>query len=119
MPSALIRIFNAIPSQLFSAAAELRMINPNHWTLFYVNPDLVSFDLSCSIHPRRLTTSDSFKERFTRARSSMSLRAHLMISYYVRILAKMEENLFVLYWDRCLCFLARGWIGNLFRFRID
>ncbi len=34
---ALVQIFNAIPSPSFSAPAELRMINSNHWSLFYVN----------------------------------------------------------------------------------
>jgi len=51
--SALVQIFNAIPSPSFSAPAELRMINPNLWTLSSVNPSLKPLKLSCSIHPRR------------------------------------------------------------------
>jgi hypothetical protein len=55
---ALVQIFNAIPSPSFSAPAELRMINPNHWSLSYVNSSLRPLELPCSIHPRRTTRSD-------------------------------------------------------------
>jgi hypothetical protein len=41
--SALVQIFNAITSASFSAPAELRMINPNLWTLSSVNPTLKPF----------------------------------------------------------------------------
>jgi len=50
--SALVQIFNAIPSSLFSAAAELAALR----------------------HPRRPTQSDSLEERFGKAKSSMPLR---------------------------------------------
>jgi hypothetical protein len=71
---ALVQIFNAIPSSSFSAPAELRTIIPDHWLLSYVNPSLKSLELSCSIHPRRPTGSDSLEGRFQKAKSSMSLR---------------------------------------------
>jgi hypothetical protein len=72
--SALVQIFNAIPSPSFSAPAELRMINPNLWTLSSVNPTLKPMESSCSIHPRRPTRSDSLEGRFRKAKSSMPLR---------------------------------------------
>jgi len=50
--SALVQIFNAIPSSFFSAAAELATLK----------------------HPRRPTQSDSLEERFGKAKSSMALR---------------------------------------------
>jgi hypothetical protein len=59
---------------LFSAPAELRMINPNHWSLSHVNPNLKPLELSCSIHPRRPTGSNSLAGWFEKAKSSMSLR---------------------------------------------
>jgi len=71
---ALVQIFNAIPSPSFSAPAELRMVNPNPWSLSYVNPSLKSLEWSCSMHPRRPTGSDSLAGRFWKAKSSMSLR---------------------------------------------
>ncbi len=58
----------------FSAPAVLRMINPNLWTLAFVNPSLPSLESSCSIHPRRQTESDTLAGRFCKAKSSMSLR---------------------------------------------
>ena len=72
--SALVQIFSAIPSPSFSAPAELRMINPSHWSLSPVNPSPKPLELSCSIHPRRPTASDSLAGRFRKAKSSMSLR---------------------------------------------
>jgi hypothetical protein len=50
--SALVQIFNAIPSSFFSAAAELATLK----------------------HPRRPTQSGSLEERFGKAKSSMALR---------------------------------------------
>jgi len=64
---ALVQIFNAIPSPFFSAPAELRIFNPNHWSLSYINPSLKPLEWSCSIHPRRPTGSDSLEERFRKA----------------------------------------------------
>jgi hypothetical protein len=64
---ALVQIFNAIPSPSFSAPAELRMINPNHWSLSCVNQSLKPLELSCSIHPRRPTGLDSLEVRFRKA----------------------------------------------------
>jgi hypothetical protein len=65
--SALVQIFNAIPSPPFSAPAELRMIHPNLWTLTSVNPTLKPLESSCSIHPRRPTRSDSIEGRLRKA----------------------------------------------------
>jgi hypothetical protein len=120
MPSALVRIFNAILSPLFSAAAELRMIHPIHWSLAYVNPSLLTFEWSCSIHPRRLTPSDFLEEQFEKARSSMSLRTHLMIFYSVRIPTQNGREpiriAFLSYFNplRLLCEVGRI---NLYPFR--
>jgi len=91
---ALIQIFNAIPSPSFSAPAELRMINLNHWTLSYVNPSLKPLELPCSIHPRRPTGSDSLEGRFWKAKSSMSLRHfpdHLLQSYFPSLWEKAKN----------------------------
>jgi hypothetical protein len=72
----LVQIFYAILSSFFSAAAELRALTPNYTTLADV-PMIGQFTNllveSCSIHPRRLTSSDSFEERIEKAKSSMSL----------------------------------------------
>jgi hypothetical protein len=68
------KIFNAIPSPLFSAAAELRPLTPISATFASV-PNIVRISdplvKSCSIHPRRLTPSDSLEERIVMAKSSM------------------------------------------------
>ena len=51
---------------------------------------------SCSIHPRRPTSSDSLEERFVKARSSMALRTYLMAFFIRANPHKMEESLYVL-----------------------
>lgn len=91
---ALVQIFNAIPSPYFSAPAELRMINPNHWSLSCVDPSLKPLELSCSIHPQRPTGSDSLEVRFRKAKSSMSLR-HFpapLLQFYFRSLWDRNKN---------------------------
>jgi hypothetical protein len=72
--SALVQIFNAIPLPSLSAAAELRMNNLSYQSLICVNPIHKISNLSCSIHPRCLTLSDSLEGRFVKAKSSISLR---------------------------------------------
>jgi hypothetical protein len=82
MSFALVRIFNAIPSPPFSAAAELRALTPYLYNLSSVLVRVwvsVPMAKSCSIHPRRPTLSDSLEERFVKARSSMALRTYLMV----------------------------------------
>jgi len=67
-----LQILNAIPSPLFSAAAELRLfaVDPlEECPLFKSDP--TSFPKLCSIHPRRLTSSGSFKGRCEKAKSPM------------------------------------------------
>ncbi len=61
--SALVQIFNAIPSPSFSVPAELRMIHPNLWTLSSIYPTLKPLESLCSIHPRRPTRSDSLERQ--------------------------------------------------------
>jgi hypothetical protein len=73
----LVRIFNAIPSSIFSAAAELRPLTPISTT--FADVPMISQTLnplakSCSIHPRRLNPSDTIEERLGKARSSMALK---------------------------------------------
>jgi hypothetical protein len=69
-----VKIFYAIPSPFFSAAAELRALTSNLCHLASVpmiarlsNP----LEKSCSIHPHRLTASDSLEKRIVMAKSSM------------------------------------------------
>jgi hypothetical protein len=65
--------FNAIPSSSFSAAAELCLVAFYHLknVLCFDNRISPSFSIACSIHPRRLTASDSLEARFKKAKSSM------------------------------------------------
>jgi hypothetical protein len=91
--SALVQIFNAIPSPSFSAPAELRMINQTHCSISSVNPSLTPLELSCSIHPRRPTVSDSLEGRLWKAKSSMSLQhfpAPLSRFYFPSLLDKAK-----------------------------
>jgi hypothetical protein len=73
----LVRIFDAIPSLFFSAAAELRALTPvsatfdDVSTVVHISNQLAK---SCSIHPRRLTLLDTLEKRLGKARSSMALQ---------------------------------------------
>jgi len=72
--SASVEIFRALPSPSFSAPVKRRLINSNLWTLAAMKMSFKTLNEAYSIRARRPRRSGSFKGRFRKAKSSMSLR---------------------------------------------
>jgi len=92
---ALVQIFNAIPSPSFSAPAELRMINLNHWFLSYVNPSLKLWNCRAQyilgVRPGRIPSQDGFGRLNLQCRSDIS--PHLYNNFFLVILRQAKNEI--------------------------